>query len=177
MNPEIQENMAILMGKNAGTPEKQLEKADKKQLSDAYFNLFFGLSGANWAQGEQNLGAAWFKALQQIKSMIGAKDKSNPAAMYLNQIFAAHNAKWSQIIMTNANKDKKLDCNPEQRHEWNSARAKQIGDAMRIINTQIERYKQKDKTNAHAAKDIEPHQMRQKILLYMAAQKHIKQIS
>lgn len=140
MSDDLTKNMAILMGKGGPITSQEITEADKKKLSDAYSDLFFGLAGANWAR-DMTLGAAWYHALKQISGMIGAKDKNNPAAMYLNQVFAAHRAKWSQVIMTHSEKDKPMEMSADAKQKWSSDRAKQIGDAMAVINVFILKYK------------------------------------
>lgn len=143
MNKDLQKQMDILMAKNIQNKSPELTADEKQELSQAYFDLFFGLAGANWARGEKALGAAWYEALSQIKAMIAAKDKSNPAAMYLNQVFAAHNARWAEILMTNPNKDKILELQPDAKQQWSTERAKQIGIAMSVINGLIIKYKER----------------------------------
>lgn len=177
MNAEFQKNMAILMGAVGPKQAPQLSAEAKQKLSKAYFDLYFGLAGANWGRGDKTLGAAWYEALGQIKSMIAAKDKSNPAAMYLNQIHAAHNAKQAQIMMTNPNKDMHLEIKPEERTAWSRECAKKIGAAMGVINETLAQYAQK----APAQKPVSlqtsqpaPTQIQQKILMFMAAQKKMK---
>jgi len=177
MNAEIQKNMAILMGEAGPQQAPQLSAEAKKKLSQAYFDLYFGLAGANWGRGDKTLGAAWYEALGQIKSMIAAKDKSNPAAMYLNQIHAAHNAKQAQIMMTNPNKDARLEITPDARAGWSRECAKKVGDAMSVINAAISKYQQKapvQKTAAQKAAQPTPSQLQQKILIFMAAQQKMK---
>jgi len=177
MNPEIQKNMAILMGMDGPQRARELNATEKQKLSTAYFDLYFGLSGANWSRGEKTLGAAWYEALGQIKSMIAAKDKSNPAAMYLNQIHAAHNAKQAQIMMTNPNKDSRLEINPDAREQWSRECAKKIGAAMGVINATIARHAQQapaQKPATQQAAQPTPSQIQQKILIFMAAQKKMK---
>ncbi|MDE5615802.1 MAG: hypothetical protein K2I81_03150 [Alphaproteobacteria bacterium] len=173
MNADLQNNMAILMGETGRQNSPQLSAETKQKLSNAYFDLFFGLAGANWGRADKTLGAAWYEALSQIKAMIAAKDKSNPAAMYLNQIFAAHNAKWSQIIMTNPNSDKKLEIDSQDRKKWSADCAKKIGDAMGAINSTVAQYKQKDMPR-QATNPLSQQQIQKKILMFMAAQKNIK---
>jgi len=177
MNVEIQKNMAILMGEAGPQQAPVLSAEAKKKLSQAYFDLYFGLAGANWGRGEKTLGAAWYEALGQIKSMIAAKDKSNPAAMYLNQIHAAHNAKQAQIMMTNSNKDARLEIQPAAREEWSRECAKKVGAAMGVINAAIARHAQKapvQKPVSQQAAQPTPAQIQQKILIFMAAQKKMK---
>lgn len=172
MNANLQQNMSILMGDATAEKQQELSAEAKQKLSKAYFDLFFGLAGANWGRGDKSLGAAWHEALGQIKSMIAAKDKSNPAAMYMNQIFAAHNAKWSQIVMTNPNREKKLELAQEDRAKWSQECAKQIGGAMGVINAELVRNQNKAATAKSATQS--PADIQKKILLFMAARQNMK---
>ena len=176
MNAQMKNNLGILMGRQSAPNKIQLSENDKKQLSDAYFALFFALAGANWGRGSQTLGAAWYQALKQIKSMIGAKDKANPVTMYLKQIFAAHSTKWAEVMMTSPKKDSPLECTPEQRSQWNSEQAKNIATAMATINKTLSLYQQKE-VEIPTTNRPSPSQIQKNILMYMAAQKRIKQIS
>ena len=171
MNANLQQNMSILMGGTTQKPQ-ELSAATKQKLSTAYFDLFFGLAGANWGRDDKSLGAAWYEALGQIKSMIAAKDKSNPVAMYMNQIFAAHNAKWSQIVMTNPNREKKLELTPADRAKWSQECAKQIGGAMGVINAELACNQNKTATAKAATQS--PANIQKKILLFMAARQNMK---
>lgn len=172
MNANLQQNMSILMGRTTAQKPQELNAEAKQKLSKAYFDLFFGLAGANWGRGDKSLGAAWYEALNQIKSMIAAKDKSNPAAMYMNQIFAAHNAKWSQIVMTNPNREKKLELSQDDRAKWSQECAKQIGGAMGVINAELARNIQKAAPAKSAARN--PADIQKKILMFMAARQNMK---
>lgn len=173
MNAKLQENMSILMGATTAKQTQDLNEKSKQMLSKAYFDLFFGLAGANWARGNKTLGAAWYDALSQVKAMIAAKDKNNPAAMYMNQIFAAHNVKWSQIIMTNPNREKKLELPQEDHAKWSQECAKQIGGAMGVINTELARNTQKS-APAKSVVAQTTADMQKKIQLFMAAQQNMK---
>ena len=156
MNTEIDKNMAILMGHGTQNQLPELTGAEKKKLADAYSDLFFGLAGANWARGNATLGEAWYQALKQIDGMIGAKNKNNPAAMYLNQIHVAHRAKWSQTIMTHPQKDKHMEMSPESKQKWSSTCAKNIGAAMAVINFIITRYQARDNAQQTQATKADP---------------------
>ncbi|MBD5400210.1 hypothetical protein HDR61_00460 [bacterium] len=137
MDAELQQNMQFLMGGGVKQDDKELNAADKKKLSFALLNLFYGLAGDNWGRTGKTLGAAWYDALNQMKSMIAAKDKNNPAAKYLAQKFALHNTKWSEILMTRASRDKKLELDANAMKQWRTVCAKKIGDAMNTINDAI----------------------------------------
>lgn len=142
MNNEIDKNTAILMGQGTPNQIQEIKPSEQQQLTNAYLKLFFGLAGTNWEHQDTTLGAAWYRALQQINGMIGAKDKNNPAAMYLNQIFVSHRAKWSQIIMTHHHKDAYMELSPDAKPQWHTRYSKNIADAMAAINAIIMRYQQ-----------------------------------
>ena len=145
MNDKINQNLAILHGDTI----PKLNAAEKEKLSRAFFELFFGLSAANWARGaDKKLGAAWYESIGQLKAMMATKDKRNPSAMYLQQILAAHSAKWSEEMMTNPNKDKNLELTSEEKQKWNADANKKIGDAMKTINESIARNKIQEKAKA-----------------------------
>lgn len=141
MDTELDKAMDILMCKNAKGLPPQLSQQHKQMLTNAYLDLFFGLAGTNWARDGKTLGGAWYRALQQIEGLMGAKNKSNPAAMYLNQIFAAERAKWSQIVMTHPQKDTVMELSQSAKQKWTSLRAKQVGNAMADIDVIIQFYK------------------------------------
>lgn len=126
----------MLRGEQVAQPEKTLSAADKKALSVAYFDLFFGLTGLNWAGGD-TLGAAWNRARGQIKSMLELKNKNNPAVMYLNQIRAAHDTRWAKEEMTSPHAGEKLTLTGDGLARWKQAHQKLVGDGMRGINANI----------------------------------------
>lgn len=170
MDAELQRNLQILMGQSTPNKTPELTAGEKQKLADAYDELFFGLAGANWANGDKTLGAAWYAALQQIGGMMGAKDKNNPAAMHLNQIFAAHRIKWSQRLMTSQSKDKKMAMVQEIKQKWKTDRAKQIGNAMAVINAIIQKYQ----AHVAAQQQVAPTKVDpNKAMMFMAAKQNL----
>lgn len=141
MQDNFNQYMKIIAGeKPQRTQEKTLSEADKKKISAAYFQLFYSLSFANWLK-RTSLGQAWYKAIEQLKSFISSKSPENPATMYMRQIFAAHKAKWSQLIMTSPLKDTQIECTPEKKQEWNMRVAKNTTDALKNLNDMLALYK------------------------------------
>lgn len=137
MIDDFQKNMTLIAGGNdPQAQEKQLSAEDKKKISDAYFKLYYSLTFAGCMRG-MTLGQAWFKALEQVKSYISAKNANNPAALYMKQIYAAHNARWSKLIMTSPNKDVKITCPPEKQAAWNSRIAQDTNSALGVLNTTL----------------------------------------
>lgn len=141
MNNTFEQYMAVIAGGNiAKNQEKQLSAAEKKQISESYFKMFCGLAFVNWIQGG-TLGQAWFKALEQVKSFISAKNANNPAAMYMKQIFAAHNTRWSKLIMTSPNKDSQASVSPEQRAEWIARATRDTNAGLNSLNQILAQYR------------------------------------
>lgn len=166
MDALLQQKMMIIAGENVQkSQEKQLAVADKKKLSDAYIKLFIGLSFSNWLRG-QTLGQAWYNALEQLKSYIATKDKNNPAAMYLNQVYAAHSTKWKQVVMTNPNKDAKIECPPELKQKWTEFAAKDTSGALSVLNGTLAQFAIKESAKTKSGLQTD----------YMAAQQKLQQM-
>lgn len=140
MNDDFNKYMQMIAGQSPQkSGEQQLSDADKKKLSDAYFELFFNLSAINWLRGG-NLGHAWYAAMAQMKSYTASKNANNPASMYIRQIFAAHNARWSQIMMTNPHRDDIIDAPTEKRQEWLKRVSPRVSAALKTLNETIAHY-------------------------------------
>lgn len=137
MDNEIHDKTKML----TGDMRPRLTQMQREKLGAAYMELFIGLSGANWARENKTLGAAWYEALSQIKAMLGARDKNNPATEYLLQTFAVHNIQISRETMTNPNKDTPLELPEDKRAEWIKNTNKRVGDAMKIINEMTAKFK------------------------------------
>lgn len=164
MNNEIQDKIKML----AGDMRPRLTQAQREKLAAAYIELFIGLAGANWTRGNKTLGAAWYEALGQIKAMLGARDRNNPATEYLLQTFATHNVQMSRETMTNPNKDVPLELPENKRAEWIQNTNKRIGDAMKIINEITGQFKTQDQAKPQTAAPQAPQKFddaRQKLLL------------
>ena len=147
MNDDFNKYMQMIAGQSPQkSGEQQLSDADKKKLSDAYFELFFNLSAINWLRGG-NLGHAWYAAMAQMKSYTKSKNANNPASMYIRQIFAAHNARWSQIMMTNPHRDDIIDAPTEKRQEWLKRVSPKVSDMLKTLNETIAVYNVNDDKN------------------------------
>ena len=163
MNNEISDKMKMI----AGDTKPRLSEAQRQKLAAAYMQLFIGLAAANWARGNKSLGAAWYETLNQIKAMLGARDKNNPATEYLLQTFAAHNVQISREAMTNPNKDAQLELADAKRDEWNKNANKRVGDAMKDINEITGKFKTQEHTKEQDATSRDPQKFdeaRQKLI-------------
>lgn len=116
----------------------------RRELSHAYFQLYFGMSWTNWIRPNMSLGRAWQTALTQINTFVSTRDMKNPAAAYLGRINAAHQRAWPKNIMTNPRRDGILAQNPERMNEWRAYGTKQIESAMTTIAIIIARYTVRD---------------------------------
>lgn len=147
MNDDFDKNMQIISGADVQKRNAvQLSAADKKKISDAYFKMFFNLTFTNWLRGG-NLGTAWYKALSQIKQFVGTKNPSNPAAMYLRQIYAAHNARWAQVMMTNPHRDDVITATADIKQKWNTRATQNTAAALQVLNSTITAYALQQQNN------------------------------
>ncbi len=147
MSDAFETNMRIIAGENLQpTQEKQLSDADKKKISESYFQLFFNLTYTNWLRGK-SLGEAWYASLQQIKQFVESKKGNNNAALYLRQIFASHKAKWAQVIMTSKHRDDVLQATPEQKQKWAQRAAQNTTAALNALGDIIKTYSQPTQDN------------------------------
>lgn len=169
MNTEFQQKMAIVAGH---TQQKKVEltQADKKKISVAYYKLFFALSMTMWLRGK-TLGAAWHTALAQMKSYVESKNKNNPAAMYLNQVFVAHSTKWQQVMMTSLNKDEKLKLTPETQADWMKKTAQRTNDALKTLGETLKQHEPKQPQKAQVPQMMNAQQKMQLLILQHMNQK------
>lgn len=158
MNDAFNKNMQIITGKEPQSDKaKQLSESDKKKISKFYFRLFFNLAFTNWLRGK-TLGQSWYMALSQLEQFVKSKNANNPAALYLRQVFAAHKARWSQVIMTNKHRDDMLQGSPEEKKQWNQRVAKSVSEAMNTLNDTLKAYdlpeQQKSENKQSAQQDV-----------------------
>lgn len=112
MNSKLESYRLMMMGqKNAKT---ELTQKEKEQITKAYSDLVLGIISTKWAQKGKTLGQAWYDALNEMEVFMKNKDASNPANLYLKQLFSSHKVKWQQLMMTDKNKDEILDCSTEE---------------------------------------------------------------
>lgn len=145
----------------------ELSPEEKKQLSGAYFELFFALTASNWANKGKTLGQAWYTALQQIESWIKAQNGLNPTTLYLKQLFASHKVKWQQVMMNSKNKDQVLECSLEELAAWKSKAAKDTSKNLEILNSIMKKYKEVEKAKSEKPKEYQIAK-EQMIKMYMA---------
>lgn len=142
MNDDFNKYMQMIAGANLQkSTEKQLAESDRQRISQAYFDLFYNLTATTWLRGG-SLGHAWYTAMAQMKSFVSARDAQNPAAMYMRQLVAAHNARWGQLMMTSPHRDDVIDVSPQLRQEWSQRVAKKSTAALAILNQILAAYKQ-----------------------------------
>ncbi|MBR4891941.1 MAG: hypothetical protein IKZ34_02035 [Alphaproteobacteria bacterium] len=133
---EQQKKLVIKIDKEL---QRAVDKATRSKLVDAYMKLFSGFAWVNWTK-KQSLGRAWQNALGQCEGFLKTKNKTNPAAKYLNIVAKAHKKYWSEIIMTNKNSPNTLSKTPEEIKQLQQYGKKLIREAMDTINLIIARY-------------------------------------
>lgn len=112
MNSKLESYRLMMMGqKNAKT---ELTQKEKEQITKAYSDLVLGIISTKWAQKGKTLGQAWYDSLNEMEAFVKDKEASNPANLYLKQLFSSHKVKWQQLMMTDKNKDEMLDCSAEE---------------------------------------------------------------
>ena len=127
--------MKLMTGPN--TPhEASLSNDARKQLHDDYMSLYFALSFANWGN-DKTLGQAWYAGLEQIKQKVNSTDPNTPGGQYLRELHTDHKKEWSKTMMTSPHRDRKMECTPEQRREWDAKNTKLINDALGRINAAV----------------------------------------
>ena len=119
--------------------ERAIDSATRKKLVDAYMKLFTGFAWVNWTK-KQSLGRAWQNALGQCEGFLKTKNKSNPAAKYLDKVSKAHKTYWSRVIMTNENSPNTINKTPDEIKCLQQYGQKQIREAMDTINLILARY-------------------------------------
>ena len=119
--------------------ERTIDSATRKKLVDAYMKLFTGFAWVNWTK-KQSLGRAWQNALGQCEGFLKTKNKSNPAAKYLDKVSKAHKTYWSRVIMTNENSPNTINKTPDEIKRLQQYGQKQIREAMDTINLILARY-------------------------------------
>ena len=133
---EQQEKFVIKIDKSI---ERAIDSATRKKLVDAYMKLFTGFAWVNWTK-KQSLGRAWQNALGQCEGFLKTKNKSNPAAKYLDKVSKAHKTYWSRVIMTNENSPNTINKTPDEIKRLQQYGQKQIREAMDTINLILARY-------------------------------------
>ena len=132
---------------------------DRKELASAYLQLFSGFAWRNWTN-KYSLGRAWQTALDQCGAFAETKNKKNPAAKYLNNVYSAHKKYWSRVIMTHGERDNTINPEEPKIKQLRAHGEKMIREAMDKINLILARYNErteeliatqaKEKTQMHA---------------------------
>ena len=115
---------------------------DRKELAAAYLQLFSGFAWVNWTN-KHSLGRAWQTALEQCGAFAETKNKKNPAAKYLNNVYSAHKKYWSRVIMTHGERDNTINPEEPKIKQLRAHGEKMIREAMDKINLILARYNER----------------------------------
>lgn len=140
-SPEIQEKLLI---KSAHI---KMDATKKYNLGNAYFKLYFGLSCMNWTN-KKNLGTAWQTSLTQIKNIINARDKNNPATKFLEIMHETHKSVWPRHIMTHPQRDAVFNGNVQEMREYAVRNVRSAMGEITLLSSQCKIELDKDKTKS-----------------------------
>lgn len=153
---QAQEKFVIHLDANIA---KIVLPVDRRELASAYLQLFSGFAWVNWTN-KHSLGRAWQTALDQCGAFAETKNKKNPAAKYLNNVYSAHKKYWSRVIMTHGERDNTINPEEPKIKQLRAHGEKMIREAMDKINLILARYNErteeliatqaKEKTQMHA---------------------------
>ena len=153
---QAQEKFVIHVDANIA---KIVSPVDRRELASAYLQLFSGFAWVNWTN-KHSLGRAWQTALEQCGAFAETKNKKNPAAKYLNNVYSAHKKYWSRVIMTHGERDNTINPEEPKIKQLRAHGEKMIREAMDKINLILARYNErteeliatqaKEKTQMHA---------------------------
>lgn len=115
---------------------------DRKELAAAYLQMFSGFAWRNWTN-KYSLGRAWQTALEQCGAFAETKNKKNPAAKYLNNVYNAHKKYWSRVIMTHGGRDNTINPEETKIKQLRAHGEKMIREAMDKINLILARYNER----------------------------------
>ncbi len=126
-----------------------LTQADKEKIMAAYMRMYCGLRDTNMTQ-DMNLGQAMYKASAQTKSFVETKREQTVATEYLRTVYASYNRAAAREMMTNPNKDRKLNMDDARRTEFAKRAADDTRSGMDDINSILAKFKEqtRDKTRA-----------------------------
>lgn len=153
---EFQEKFVIKLDANIA---KIVTPFDRRELVSAYLQLFSGFAWVNWTN-RHSLGRAWQTALAQCGTFTETKNKNNPAAKYLNNVYGAHKKYWSRVIMTHDGRDNTINPDDKKIKELRTHGEKMIRAAMDKINLILARYNERTEelVAAQAKKKTQMHQ-------------------
>lgn len=150
----IEQFQPIIMGKVKDIPE-----AEKKKMLEAYNKLYLGLVLSNWAQKRGKLGQALFDALKQAETWVNTKKSSNPAFLYLKQVFESEKVRQQQNMMKNENKEMVLQTSPEELAKMKQEAAQEITKCLQTLNSILAKYKEAEKPETAKSFNIAKEQL------------------
>lgn len=115
---------------------------DRKELAAAYLQMFSGFAWRNWTN-KYSLGRAWQTALAQCGAFCDTKNKKNPAAKYLKNVYDAHKKYWSRVIMTHGARDNLINPDDQEIKKLRAHGERMIREAMDKINLILARYNER----------------------------------
>lgn len=115
---------------------------DRKELATTYLQMFSGFAWVNWTN-KHSLGRAWQTALTQCGAFADTKNKKNPAAKYLKNVYNAHKKYWSRVIMTHRGRDNTINPNDQDIKKLRAHGEHMIREAMDKINLILGRYNER----------------------------------
>lgn len=138
---------------------------DRQELASAYLQMFSGFAWRNWTN-KYSLGRAWQTALEQCGAFCDTKNKNNPAAKYLKNVYDAHKKYWSRVIMTHGGRDNTINPNDAEIKKLRAHGEKMVREAMDKINLILARYNErteelvagqtKEKSQMHTTAQAQP---------------------
>lgn len=136
---QAQEKFVIHLDANIA---KIVLPVDRRELASAYLQMFSGFAWVNWTN-KHSLGRAWQTALEQCGAFAETKNKKNPAAKYLNNVYSAHKKYWSRVIMTHGERDNTINPEEPKIKQLRAHGEKMIREAMDKINLILARYNER----------------------------------
>lgn len=115
---------------------------DRKEMAEAYLQMFSGFAWRNWTN-KYSLGRAWQTALTQCGAFCDTKNKKNPAAKYLTNVYDAHKKYWSRVIMTHGARDNLINPDDQEIKKLRAHGERMIREAMDKINLILARYNER----------------------------------
>lgn len=115
---------------------------DRKELAAAYLQMFSGFAWRNWTN-KYSLGRAWQTALAQCGAFCDTKNKKNPAAKYLKNLYDAHKKYWSRVIMTHGARDNLINPDDQEIKKLRAHGERMIRESMDKINLILARYNER----------------------------------
>ncbi len=115
---------------------------DRKEMAEAYLQMFSGFAWRNWTN-KYSLGRAWQTALTQCGTFCDTKNKKNPAAKYLTNVYDAHKKYWSRVIMTHGARDNLINPDDQEIKKLRAHGERMIRESMDKINLILARYNER----------------------------------